>query len=40
MKDSRINVVYSQADGGYKRPRRDIYTYVPDHAARLEEAQS
>jgi hypothetical protein len=30
-----IKLPKRQADTGYIRPPRDIYTYVPDHAASL-----
>jgi polyphosphate kinase 2 len=31
----RIKLPKRQSDEGYVRPPRDIYTYVPDHAAKL-----
>jgi hypothetical protein len=31
----KIKVPQRQPDEGYVRPPRDIYTYVPDHAATL-----
>jgi polyphosphate kinase 2 (PPK2 family) len=33
----RIELPTRQADQGYVRPSRDIYTYVPDHASTLVE---
>jgi hypothetical protein len=33
----RIELPKRQADEGYVRPSRDIYTHVPDHAATLVE---
>jgi polyphosphate kinase 2 len=33
----RIDIPPRQRDEGYVRPSRDIYTYVPDHAASLTE---
>jgi polyphosphate kinase 2 len=35
--DPAIEVPDRQSDEGYVRPPRDIYTYVPDHAATLTE---
>ena len=35
-KDPKIELPPRQSDDGYVRPPRDIYTYVPDHAATLE----
>jgi len=37
-KDPKIELPPRQSDDGYVRPPRDIYTYVPDHAATLEAA--
>jgi polyphosphate kinase len=34
-KEPKIELPKRQADDGYVRPPRDIYTYVPDHAASL-----
>ncbi|MGZ4154473.1 MAG: polyphosphate kinase 2 [Actinomycetota bacterium] len=33
----KIEIPPRQKDAGYVRPPRDIYTYVPDHAATLDE---
>jgi polyphosphate kinase len=33
----KIKIPPRQRDEGYVRPSRDIYTYVPDHAATLEQ---
>jgi polyphosphate kinase len=32
---AKIQIPARQRDVGYVRPPRDIYTYVPDHAATL-----
>ena len=34
---AKIKIPSRQRDEGYVRPSRDIYTYVPDHAATLEQ---
>jgi hypothetical protein len=33
-----VKIPKRQSDEGYVRPPRDLYTYVPDHAADLIEA--
>jgi hypothetical protein len=33
--EPRIELPPRQTDGGYVRPPRDLYQYVPDHAATL-----
>jgi polyphosphate kinase len=37
-KELKVELPPRQSDDGYVRPPRDIYTYVPDHAATLEAA--
>src|SRR5262249_17110222 len=37
--EPRIDLPPRQSDDGYVRPPRDLYTYVPDHAATLANAE-